>query len=413
MLNQDVTYYNFLKLVKRGDYTTYFDYPNKKNSNLKEYKEKLLKIAEDRFTNDNCNFSAIKKIDINGQSIFVLKKTNDQQELEQRISEDFIIRKINSNLCKVYGIQQADRYKIITLIKNILSEKQSFYVLKTDIKKFYESINKKAILENLNQSSLLSFDTKYLLNTLFSIEEIQNSQGIPRGLCISASLAEYYMKKFDHQIISLDGVFYFARYVDDIIIFSINEIDIKKDLAPILPDGLSFNLNKTQCINTKKNFSFQFLGYQFSRKNINDKLRVSISPKKISKIKQRIVKAFIAYNHDHNFKLLRKRLLFLTVNYPLKTGSQEVSNIEKNENLHGGLAYNYPLLQDNNSSLKDLDKFFSSVLFSKHFSKVNQKLSKKKKLLLKKYSFENGFKKRIVRKFVLKDLKEITDCWSC
>ena len=70
----------------------------------------------------------------------------------------------------------------------------------------------------------MSNETKQLLEKIFN--KVQQPNGLPRGLNISATLAELYMKDFDHNIVTTDGVFYYSRFVDDIIIFSYKEITL-------------------------------------------------------------------------------------------------------------------------------------------------------------------------------------------
>lgn len=43
--------------------------------------------------------------------------------------------------------------------------------------------------------------------------------GLPRGLSISSVMSELYMKYFDLRIRRLEGVYYYARFVDDIVVF--------------------------------------------------------------------------------------------------------------------------------------------------------------------------------------------------
>lgn len=45
------------------------------------------------------------------------------------------------------------------------------------------------------------------------------STGLPRGLGISAVLSELRMKYFDLSLRRVEGVYYYARFVDDIIVF--------------------------------------------------------------------------------------------------------------------------------------------------------------------------------------------------
>ena len=221
-MNQSFSTNEFLKLVRTGDYKIYF--PDK---NL-ETKKKLLEKIENQLEIDSYEFKTIKKRSLNEKEVYVLDKLKkNNPKIENRISDDFILRKINNNICRVYGIHQADRYNIVKVIRNILENNKPCFILKADIRNFYETINKDKIIKLFKSSSLLSFDTKYLLENLFNNEVLSELKGLPRGICISASLSEYYMKKFDEDVKKFSSIFYYARYVDDIIIFSTMEIKKK------------------------------------------------------------------------------------------------------------------------------------------------------------------------------------------
>lgn len=93
------------------------------------------------------------------------------------------------------------------------------WVVRLDVRHFYESINREAILMKLVEDARLSYTTLDLLQTLFKNPIIASSTGLPRGLGISAELSELYMKYFDLSIRRVGGVYYYARFVDDIIVF--------------------------------------------------------------------------------------------------------------------------------------------------------------------------------------------------
>ena len=81
------------------------------------------------------------------------------------------------------------------------------------------------------------------------------------------------MRYFDKEIRKISGVYYYARFVDDIIIFSTKEItkSTLKQISELLPRGLALNLEKTNIVKfhnnasllLKNKLSITFLGYQF------------------------------------------------------------------------------------------------------------------------------------------------------
>ncbi|QDW32534.1 RNA-directed DNA polymerase [Yersinia sp. KBS0713] len=71
--------------------------------------------------------------------------------------------------------------------------------------------------------------------------------GLPRGLATSAIISEYMMKDFDLFIKRKAGVFYHARFVDDIFIVTNGEDDDVKFVSEVqknLPKGLQLNKKK-------------------------------------------------------------------------------------------------------------------------------------------------------------------------
>lgn len=408
MVNQSFTLKQFKKLRKRGDY---YKFDNGKvdceklNNLLQELENLLYNINEYKFTE--------LKTDIrNKKKIYLFDK-----DIKESLYDDFILRKINHNIKRIYKVKQSNRNNIINQIYNLLNEKMPCYVYRLDIKSFYESINRDKILCKILNSSIITTETKLLLEKFFSI--IPDTTGLPRGLNISATLSELYMKDFDHEIINLDGVYYYARFVDDIIIFSTKDID-KKDLSDILIDKtlLNFNDDKTQklFLDYKKRERLEYLGYEFviipNSKSLKDNIIVNIANKKINKIKSRIIYSLINYSKNLNFELLKKRILFLTCTYPIKTSQQKISPYKNSGYLQAGLLYNYYKLSLNNDSLKELDNFLRNILFSKN--QYSRSLSKEQKKILARFSFVEAYKRKITRNFYtsFKNFKEITRCWD-
>lgn len=126
----------------------------------------------------------------------------------------------------------------------------------------------------------------------------QEISGLPRGINISATLSEYFMRSFDKEIRKISEFYYYARFVDDIIIFSTKEItkSTLKQISQLLPEGLTLNLEKTNIVRFDNDSSFlmknkpsiTFLGYQFFKYVENNtkktvKIKTTIAPQKIKK----------------------------------------------------------------------------------------------------------------------------------
>ena len=164
------------------------------------------------------------------------------------------------------------------------------YCLKIDIKKFYPSINRTILKQQLRKlfkdKDLLyeldniidSFDKNdiYKLNLTDEEKEIycQPNRGVPVGSYLSQYLANFYLAYFDHWLIEECHCKYVIRYMDDIVILS----DSKEFLHNILC-AIKIYLKEVLDLEIKSNYSI----YPVSR-GID----------------------FVGYRHFHGYKLLRK-----------------------------------------------------------------------------------------------------------
>lgn len=420
MHNQSFTQRQFSYLSRQGDYWKYFK--GDAAEDRQKIKSQLLSEAEETIDTESYRFQPLSEFKINDNTVYTLAKLKkDGSNKTEILRDDYILRKINQNLRRIYKVKQADRFQIIATVKSLLAQPIPFYVCKLDIKSFYENINRGKILSDINGSALVSYETKALLNKFF--ETLPESiTGLPRGINVSATLSEYYMKKFDRFIRENKDFFYYARFVDDIILFSTEPITKRNTdiLASYLPEGLSFNKKKLQThelsFAQKEEERIVYLGYEFICSKIEKNkdiraIKTRIAPKKIKKIKKRIVSAFLSHKQDRNFRLLQDRLLFLTATYPLKTQRQKLSKYEAAGFLHGGIFYSYPLIDDLDC-LQELDVFLNGLLCSQKFSRIVGSLSPDQKSLLRKYSFVQGYKRRISRRYKTDYIKDIVKCWS-
>jgi len=348
-----------------------------------------------------------------GSFEFNLKNINGNYLTEDLI-EKLVLRKLNDNLKRLYKDEQSNRRIIISQIKTLLEETCPMFVLKTDIQSFYESIQRKRIVEKLEDDGMLSYYSLKLIGKVFTNALLIEKSGLPRGLNISSTLSEIHMRKFDRWLREFDGVYYYARYVDDIIIFTNqkeNAEKIKEEININLETGLRKNESKTDVytINRSLTRPIEYLGYKFTtKKNKKDKLVIiSIADKKVKKIKTRIVNSFLDYIKTNDFDLLHNRIKFLTGNFSIRTSP------EGNE-LKAGIYYNYSYLNDF-SVLNNLNVFYRKIIASKRTSfgrQLDLLLTTGKKDILSKYSFIHGHKNKVYYNFKPEKINQIKMCWS-
>lgn len=345
----------------------------------------------------------------------ITKRSNfyTADDLENKL----VLRKLNDNIKRIYKDEQANRRIIISQIKTLLNETCPFWILKTDIKSFYESINGAKIIDKLQDDAILSYESMYLLNRLFKNTVIESNSGIPRGLNVSATMSEMYMRKFDQWVRRHPGVYYYARFVDDIIVFVYSKkillelqeiIDSKLDE---LTGGLRINSEKTKAYEwrlSNPNRPLEYLGYSFTKKKAGKKwdLNVTIAEKKVNKIKSRIVLSFLDFLKTKDFFLLEKRMKFLTGNYSIRKG-------ESGNDLRAGIYFNYSQITELDV-LDELNQFYRKLLYSRKNKiglRLMSSLSTTEKNKLKKYCFKSGFMKRVHYSFKYDDMTEIVECW--
>lgn len=443
-MNQSFSSDNLLKLLKEVELRYY----SLSKSDLRSELDNIFNaIKEDKFE-------------------FKINKIEDNFTVND-LAQKLLLRRLNDNIKRIYKDEQSNRRIIISQVKTLLQETSPFWILKTDIKSFYESINNQRLVEKLKDDAMISYHSIYLVKKIFdNILIKKNINGLPRGINVSATLSEIYMRKFDQWARRYQGVFYYARFVDDIIIFTSSEKvaqAIKGQINTILDEldtDLKINDDKTEIfdgLKITKSKPLNYLGYSFFKEKsdtakvkpynksnhikINnldityidsgieislnsisgisklqydaievakqDKLIVTIAEKKVQKIKTRIIKAFVYYSQNKDFRLLENRIKFLTSNFPIR------QNKETNKELRAGIFYNYNQITSN-EVLQNLNTFYLKILFSKNKglgNKLKTCLSITQKNRLKKYNFLSGFEKPTYHKFKTDEMKEIVNNW--
>ncbi len=376
---------------------------NKKNVK-QELIEKELNAISEKLLDPNFKIT-ITKVETDNKPVYTITNTPENY---------FAIKQLQYNVKKSFKVKQANRFAIVNQIKSLLTDNFPKIILRTDVKSFYESIPHDKLLAKLNDNPALSFLSKKLIWKIlkdFLVEsEATDKTGIPRGIGVSAYLAELYMRDIDKQISTLKDVTYYARYVDDIIIVftpttkqkTPTYIDQVKNLIES-DTGLEIHPIKTKEKNLVKSNSaveLDFLGYQFRFKNLKF-TQIKLTNDKFDRYKRRIEKAIQEYNTQSKFdsrgarRILIHRLNFLTSNTRLENNKS---------NVLVGIYYTNSLLTEPLDDLIALDKFLANEVDA---NIANADLKNR----LKTFSFKKGFEERTYVNFNSKTkrvtLKEI------
>ena len=344
----------------------------------------------------------MNKVEIFGlKPIYISQRTPDQF---------FAIKQTQINLSRLYCIKQANRDIIVEQLKALLGDEFPKFIIRTDIKDFYESIPRNIMLSTIDDSYLLSSYSRIFLRKILEIYYAASGspRGIPRGIGISAYLAELYMRDIDRRIREIPGLTYFARYVDDIIaIFTPIPGEVRRYYRREIKNSiehltnLKINTEKTQVIDLRTEVAehdLDYLGYKFTFGR--ESTITTLSDKKFKKYKYRLKKSFDQYQHlgkvDEPLarSILVKRIRFLTGNTRLANNKKHILT---------GVYYSNKQL-DTQDDFDNLD-----VLLNRHIRTIRSTHLRKR---LRKYKFVDGFTNRRFSPFRTHELEEITKIWK-
>ena len=364
------------------------------------------------------------KFPLNGRTIFSLPN----------LSDELVARKLCENIKRAKKVTTSGRSQIVSNLRLLLEEGVPYRTYRLDIKSFYESFKQPDVLFAVNELSRLSPQSKNLLTGLLSCHTHMGGQGIPRGLSLSAALSDLLMQDFDLEVQSAGDVFFYSRYVDDIIVVTSSREDpliFIKWIEKKLPIGLQLNPTKKQIVSAPNRvsptkatetitelFKFDYLGYAFlvdepvkdSQTRPGDHRRsvtVDIAHKKIKRFKTRISRSFFEFSRTGDWSLLKDRVKFLTKNfsvYNVKAGGKKIA----------GIFHSYPLTSENAEGLRVLDDFLRNAILSKNgrisaMSSPKLKAQQKRELLA--HSFVRGHKEKSFVHFSGMRIHEIQSCW--
>lgn len=387
----------------------------------KEFRSSIGILAENSAHSEFQGGNPFATFHLNGKRLY---KIND-------LHNNLVVRKIDRNLKKALGKRIFSRDFIISTAKKMLSESTPYRVYRLDIKAFFESINQKFLREEIDSLAVSPLTKKNVFCLLDYYNKI-NGVGIPRGVGISSTLAEITLSNFDASMSEHDNVYYYIRYVDDILIITNgneNSVSFLQLIENKLPLGLGLNRKKHKLAihelksptwgNTQDELlcSITYLGYVIKIYNPQKtsgakfpfrKVILDIAESKVKKIKTRIVRSFITYSRDKNYQNLKDRLRLLTSNYSMY-------DINSGRKKFAGIFYNYPLISQNSKSISELDNFRKNAILSKKgrvFCTTYSLIKPKNKSDLLQFDFKTGFNQRKFVHFNRDKVQELQSCWS-
>lgn len=368
------------------------------------------------------------------------KKSFSLSSLPQRL----VFRTCSTYLNRALLRHNQSRSQIAREVRMFLADGTPYNIYRLDVKSFYENIDKKELKKKVDALGGLSMHTRKIIKKKAELFDEAEGVCVPRGLETSSMLSDLYLQEFDSYVVARGEVFFYSRFVDDILIITSDELEksrFKSDLFHALPKGLFFNNEKTEVISVVKRAKagslfkgkvvacFDYLGFRFKvidsplpidRKSSSSKenartapakfreVRVDLSPKKVKRIKDKLCKAFYSYGKSNDYSLLKDRVRFLTTN-------REFVKKDNSTIIPVGVYYNSSACDFPSDQLAHLDDFMRYLLFGSNGRLPRlyvSRLSLRQKKELMKFSFSYGFRNRVHKKFSYDRLAKMVEVWK-
>lgn len=383
-------------------------------------------------------------------------KRNFEIDVKQKLHEDsgkyiyvtgndrnsfFACKIINDELQKTYKIVQPNRNVILKNLMILLQDKVNKIIVRADIKSFFESIPREKLIMDIEKDGIVSHRSIKLMKRMFYklASEYGYDKGVPRGISFASSLADIYLRDIDRQISELNGIYFYSRYVDDVIIIASpsKEFSTAKKLYSKIeaifndrglclhPGGEGKKYMATDVhYGASEIISFDYLGYSITLSTSSRDVSYRLTSSRMTKYKDEIKTAISYYRHiaTHNprkteakgkRRVMRRRqplyrlyklLGYFTCNYYLGGAKS---------NILSGIFFKHSLLTDT-AQLHELDSFlyetFDRTITEDMFRgkfKDPKFLDKVRKKIRKDFSFEKGFINRRMCHLTSADFKMI------
>ena len=292
-----------------------------------------------------------------------------------------VARIVADEISRSYRLKPANRDEIIEQLRCLLDNTLPKIIIRGDVHHFYESIPQDTLMDKLRSDGYLSSRTlknmRILMYQYNCLSHNTERVGLPRGISFSAYLSEVYLRKVDVDISRIPGVYFYKRYVDDIIVIAnpmLTEVNSlwNKIRTRYEEVGLSLHEDSKKCIlkvldSNTEHFVMDYLGYQF--RYHKGQLEIGISERRYRKYQHLIDAIFSIYqacshyrsHKDHANKSTPKqdalnelfnRLFVLTGNGRLSSRKSYVST---------GVHYTNKLITDLRQ-LRELDLYLADKI---------------------------------------------------
>ena len=345
---------------------------------------------------------------------------------------NLVLRTVAAYLARRFRVVPANRDRVVAGAIESMMDATPFTIIRRDVTSFYESIDADSLRDRLIYDTSLPRSVRHYLALFFDAHCPRGQRGLPRGIGLTAVLAELAMERFDQQVRALTGVYRYFRYSDDIVVFAYTNVpEIEREMATLLPSGMEFNQKKCDVVDfTKKDSgvekAFEYLGYKLSTLagtggKIARPIDVTVAPAKIKRLKSRVVLSLKSFRKTHDGDLLIDRLRLLSANYQLNRHG--VSTWLHGKRIRSGVFYNYRrcgryaadvFTEIVPESLSDLDNFVHTLIKSPRSEfrgVVSSHLNAGQLARINRISFRLGFASRRMVRMTYGRLATVKAAW--
>ena len=192
------------------------------------------------------------------------------------------------------------------LHREFINNRNNFYYLKCDIKKYFDNISHQYILSQIERHTKDPRIMNYFVNQFEQLRTdsfIHNGEQIPFGIGLGAETNQSFgliaLNEMDHIIKEKFGIKSYIRYMDDFLIIHKDKSyleEIKEFLVEYLNSiGLELNLNKTQIQNISEGILFLKVHYYISD---SGKVYKKIYKKTVKRMRRKMRKLSDLYKND-------------------------------------------------------------------------------------------------------------------
>jgi len=181
--------------------------------------------------------------------------------LYQIFDKTFFFDSYSCRLCK--GNHGAVRRLETFVRRSSRNYSRNIYVLKCDIKKFFDSIDHQILL-SLVKRKILDDNTNWLLEKIIYSFEKTKGKGLPLGNVTSQIFANIYLNELDYFVKHELKVKYYIRYCDDFVILAEQReilCLVTLQINDFLKNVLKLELHENKIIIRKPRQGVDFLGY--------------------------------------------------------------------------------------------------------------------------------------------------------